>query len=91
MSLLDPTDRDLAKKRAREAAEHDTDPTLVDAYIKDNPSLDKDGYPIDAVAYGFDVLYEDLYGLAGRAFDDDSHLAQWDDDPSPYSGTYSED
>lgn len=24
-------------------------------------------------------------------YDDDSHLAQWDDDPSPYSGTYSED
>lgn len=26
----------------------------------------------------------------GDEFDDDSHLAQYDDDPNPYHGTYSE-
>lgn len=78
---LDPTDRDLAKKRAREAAELDCDPVLVDAYIKDYPTLDPSGYPIDPLQESF----------ASWMYDDDSHLAQWDDDPSPYSGTYSED
>lgn len=54
---LDPTDRDLAKKRAREAAELDTDPVLVDQYIKDHPTLDDDGFPLwmyDDAAYAWD-------------------------------------
>lgn len=84
---LDPTDRDLAKKRAREAAEADL--VGLDTYIKTNPTLDADGFPVDPVAEAFDALYEDDYDIR-RAFDDDSHLAQWDDDPSPYDGTYSE-
>lgn len=79
MSLLDPTDRDLARKRAREAAEADLLPAAVDAYIKENPTLDPSGYPFDPLGEFADYL-----------FDDDSHLAQWDDDPSPYDGTYSE-
>jgi hypothetical protein len=74
---LDPTDRDLAKKRAIEAAEKDL--VGLDEYIKTNPTLDDDGFPVDPVAEAFDALY-----------DDDSHLAQWDDDPSPYDGNYSE-
>ena len=76
---LDPTDRDLAKKRAREAGEAQL--VGLDEYIKAAPTLDDDGYPIDPVAEAFDALYE---------YDDDSHLAQWDDDPSPYDGNYSE-
>jgi hypothetical protein len=87
--LLDPTDRELAKKRAIEAAEADL--VGLDAYIKEHPTLDADGFPVDPVAEAFDALYDaGPYGFAARAFDDDSHLAQWDDDPSPYSGTYSE-
>ena len=30
--------------------------------------------------------YDDMYG----GYEDDSHLAMYDDDPSPYDGTYSE-
>ncbi len=78
MSLLDPTDRDLAKKRAVEAAEADL--VGLDTYIKQHPTLDDHGYPFDPLAEQF----------ASWMYDDDSHLAQWDDDPSPYDGTYSE-
>lgn len=54
---LDPTDRDLAKKRAREAAELDTDPVLVDLYIADNPTLDEYGFPMDTLEAAFDELF----------------------------------
>lgn len=42
---LDPTDRDLAKKRARYVAELDL--VGLDEYIKQNPTLDKHGFPIE--------------------------------------------
>lgn len=44
-------------------------------------------YAPDAPDAHLEMDYEDrTYG----DFDDDSYLAQYDDDPSPYSGTYSE-
>lgn len=54
---LDPTDRDLAKKRAREAAELDL--VGLDEYIKAHPTLDPSGYPVDMVAEAFAALYAD--------------------------------
>lgn len=89
---LDPGDRAVAKKAAREAAAEDL--LYVDEYIKENPTL-IGGYPADPVSAAFEALYADQYdddfGLDELPYDDDSHLAVWDDDPSPYDGTYSED
>lgn len=42
---LDPTDRDLAMKRARYVAELDL--VGLDEYIKLHPTLDKEGFPIE--------------------------------------------
>lgn len=42
---LDPTDRSLARKRAREAAELDA--LLAEDYIARFPTLDHAGYPIE--------------------------------------------
>lgn len=98
MHSLDPTDRDLAKKRAREAGEADL--VGLDTYIKQYPTLDASGFPIDPVADAFDTLYDDLYqdddpGLDADPYGDDDWfaeavLAQYDDDTSVYGGTYSE-
>lgn len=37
--------------------------------------------------------YFDTFGdeADGYGWEDDCYAAQWDDDPSPYDGTYSED
>lgn len=42
---LDPTDRSLARKRAREAAELDA--LLAEDYISRFPTLDPAGYPVE--------------------------------------------
>lgn len=36
------------------------------------------------------TIEDDDPDLAPEGFDDDAFLAQWDDDPSPYDGNYSE-
>lgn len=65
MPLLDPTDRDLAKKRAREAV--DADLVGLDEYIKEHPTLDPSGYPADPISAAFEELFAartlvDLFG-----------------------------
>lgn len=51
---LDPGDRAVAKKAAREAAAEDL--LYLDEYIKDNPTL-VDGYPADPVSAAFEAMY----------------------------------
>ena len=44
----------------------------------------------DAYGEGYDDGRAERHEEVVEPFDDDSHLAQYDDDPSPYDGTYSE-
>lgn len=48
---LDPSDKSLAKKRAREASELDAADALVEDYISRFPTLTPDGYPVDEDQY----------------------------------------
>lgn len=60
---LDPDDKALARKRAREVAELDLAMFDIEAYIAANPTL-VDGYPADTVADAFAVA--DAFDRGGR-------------------------
>lgn len=66
---LDPTDKILAKKRAREANELDAADALVEDYISRFPTLDAFGFPIDGDDPYLDAQAEYLLGTSSEESD----------------------